>query len=86
MPDAPRVEVAGGIGWHERWIALDAGYMAVILRKETSTSPDFRATYESTGHVISLTATVRFVRVGRHVSHEEPPPELPDEPEPRRRY
>jgi long-chain fatty acid transport protein len=83
LPDAPRVEVAGGIGWHERWIALDAGYMAVLLRKETSTSPDFRATYESTGHVISLTATLRFVRVGRHVTHEEPPPELPEEPAPR---
>ena len=83
LPDAPRVEVAGGIGWHERWIALDAGYMAVILQNETSTSPDFRASYASTGHVISLTATLRFVRVARHVTHEEPPPELPEEPAPR---
>jgi len=84
LPDTPRMEISAGIGWHERWIALDAGYMAVVLFKETSTNPDLIATYESQGHVITLSATVRFGHVGRRVHHEEPPPELREEPPPRR--
>ena len=57
--------------------------MAVVLFKETSTNPDLLATYESQGHVFSLSGTVRFGGVGRKVHHEEPPPELPEEPAPR---
>ncbi len=83
LPDTPRMEIAAGIGWHEHWIALDIGYMAVVLFKETSANPDLLATYESNGHVISASATVRFGRVARHIHHEEPPPENPTEPPPR---
>lgn len=82
LPDAPRMEVSAGLGWHEHWISLDIGYMAVILFKETSTSPDFRATYDSNGHVLTVSGTVRFGGVGRHVSHEEPHPDA-EEPPPR---
>ncbi|MGZ3438000.1 MAG: OmpP1/FadL family transporter, partial [Polyangia bacterium] len=83
LPDAQRMEIAGGIGWHEHWFALDLGYMAVVLFKETSKNPDLFATYESTGHVITGSATVRFGGVGKKVHHEEPRPELPEEPPPR---
>ena len=80
LPDSQRMEIAAGIGWHEHWLALDAGYMAVVLFKETSNNPDLHATYASNGHVITLSATVRFGGVGRRVHHEAPPPELPEEP------
>ncbi|HEX8951138.1 MAG TPA: outer membrane protein transport protein, partial [Polyangia bacterium] len=83
LPDTPRMEIAGGIGWHERWLALDAGYMAVVLFKTTSTNPDLDASYESLGHVITLSGTIRFGGVGKRVRHEEPRPELPEEPAPR---
>ncbi|MCU1280989.1 MAG: rane protein involved in aromatic hydrocarbon degradation [bacterium] len=83
LPDAERVEFAAGIGWHERWIALDAAYMAVVLFKETANNPDLFGTYETQGHVITLSATVRIGGVGRRVRHEEPRPELPEEPPPR---
>jgi long-chain fatty acid transport protein len=83
LPDAQRMEIAAGIGWHEHWIALDAGYMAVVLFKETANNPDLHATYETNGHVVSVSATVRFGGVGRHVHHDEPPPELREEPPPR---
>ena len=82
LPDTPRVEISAGIGWHERWWALDLGYMAVVLIKETSTSPDLLATYQSVGNVITGSATFRFGGVGKRVHHEEPPPELPGEPPP----
>ncbi|HWE28122.1 MAG TPA: outer membrane protein transport protein [Polyangia bacterium] len=86
LPDTPRVEAAAGIGWHEHWIALDAGYMAVVLFKDESKSPHLHASFASNGHVVSLSATVRFGAVGRRVRHEEPPEELPEleaEPPPR---
>jgi long-chain fatty acid transport protein len=83
LPDTPRIEVSAGLGWHEHWFALDIGYMAVILFKDTSTNPDFRAAYSSNGHVITGTATVRFGGVGRRLHHEEPRPELEEEPPPR---
>ena len=35
------------------------------------------------GEFFSLSGTVRFGGVGRQVRHEEPPPELPEEPAPR---
>jgi hypothetical protein len=54
-----------------------------VLFKETSKNPDLFATYESTGHVITGSATVRFGGVGKKVHHEEPRPELPEEPPPR---
>lgn len=83
LPDTPRMEIAAGIGWHEHWFAIDAGYMAVVLFKTQATNPDLDASYESQGHVFSLSGTVRFGGVGRQVRHEEPPPELPEEPAPR---
>jgi long-chain fatty acid transport protein len=83
LPDSQRMEISAGIGWHAHWIALDAGYMAVVLFKETSRNPDLLASYESNGHVLTVSATVRFGGVGRRVHHEEPPPELPGEPPPR---
>lgn len=83
LPDTPRMEIAAGIGWHEHWLAIDAGYMAVVLFKTNATNPDLNASYESQGHVFSLSGTVRFGGVGRRVHHEEPPPELPQEPPPR---
>ena len=83
LPDSKRMEIACGIGWHEHWFALDAGYMAVVLFKETSTNPDLHATYESVGNVLTLSATVRFGGVGRRVHHDEPRPELREEPAPR---
>jgi long-chain fatty acid transport protein len=83
LPDSQRMEIAAGIGWHEHWFALDAGYMAVVLFKERSDSRDLPATYETNGHVLTVSATVRFGGVGRRVHHDEPPPELREEPPPR---
>ncbi|HXU71825.1 MAG TPA: outer membrane protein transport protein [Polyangia bacterium] len=83
LPDEQRFEVAAGLGWHEHRWALDIGYMAVILFKNTSTNPDFRAAYDSNGHVITGTLTVHFGGVGKEVRHEEPPPENETEPAPR---
>ena len=83
LPDEQRMEISAGLGWHESWIALDIGYMAVVLFKETSTNPDFRATYDTNGHVITGSATFRFGGVGRHIHHDEPRPELEEEPAPR---
>ena len=60
--------------------------MAVVLFKETSTNPDFRATYDTNAHVLTGTATVRFGGVGRHIHHDEPRPELEEEPAPRHRW
>ena len=83
LPDSQRMEVAAGLGWHAHWFALDAGYMAVVLFRETSKNPDLHATYASNGHVVTLSATVRFGGVGRRVRHDEPPAELREEPPPR---
>ncbi len=82
LPDEQRLEVAAGIGWHEHWFALDVGYMAVILFKKTSTDPDFVATYDTNAHVLTVSATVRFGGVGRHIHHDEPRPDV-EEPPPR---
>ncbi|HEY2748293.1 MAG TPA: outer membrane protein transport protein [Polyangia bacterium] len=83
LPDEQRLELAAGIGWHEHWFALDAGYMAVLLFKKTSTDPDFIARYDTNGHVLTVSATLRFGGVARHIHHEEPPPDVE---EPRRSW
>ena len=85
LPDEQRLEIAAGLGWHEHSFALDVGYMAVVLFGKTSTDPDFRARYDTNGHVLSVSLTVRFGGVGRHIRHEEPRPEV-EEPPPRRSW
>jgi long-chain fatty acid transport protein len=59
-PDANRVLASFGIGGRWRWMAIDLGYLAAVLLKTTSTSPDFVATYQSLGQIVSLSLTVRF--------------------------
>jgi long-subunit fatty acid transport protein len=79
LPDAPRMELSAGLGWHERWIALDVGYMAVLLFRRTAQNPDLAAAYETNGHVITLSATIRVAHWGHHVKPQESP-ELREEP------
>ena len=85
LPDAPRMEVSAGLGWHEHWFALDIGYMAVISSRRRRPAPTSAHTYDTNGHVLTVSATVRFGGVGRHVSHEEPHPDA-EEPPPRRTW
>jgi long-chain fatty acid transport protein len=59
-PDCNRALVSVGVGLQWRWLALDAGYLAVFLIERTSTNPDLKATYETFGQVISASATVRL--------------------------
>ncbi|HEX4460270.1 MAG TPA: outer membrane protein transport protein [Polyangia bacterium] len=65
-PDANRVVVSAGIGLKFEWLSLDLGYLVSFLLKKTSTDPDFIATYQSLGQVISASATIRFERVLQH--------------------
>jgi long-chain fatty acid transport protein len=72
-PDANRVLVSAGIGAKWRWLSVDVGYMAVFLLKTTSTNPDFVATYQSFGQIISASLTVQLEGVLQHhrVFHTE---------------
>lgn len=73
-PDANRVVISAGIGLHFDWLSLDLGYLDSFLLKRTSTDPDFIATYQSFGQVISASATIRFEKVlqrHRYFQHVE---------------
>lgn len=65
LPDADRVLVSGGIGFHWRWLDVDAAYLAGILLQRASENPDLRATYGTVGHVVSLGVTIRLEKVGK---------------------
>jgi long-subunit fatty acid transport protein len=64
LPDTDRVLVAAGGGWHTKYWSVDVAYLAAILLKQTSSDPNFIATYSTVGHVISAGFTLRFAAFG----------------------
>lgn len=64
LPDANRVNIGVGVGYHTGHYSADLGYMAVLFRGResagTSASPPFPAAYGGNGQVISL--TLRYQR------------------------
>jgi long-chain fatty acid transport protein len=64
FPDTDRVLVAGGVGYHGKWWAVEGGYLAAILLKEQATNPSFTATYSNVVHVVSAAVTLRFASLG----------------------
>jgi long-chain fatty acid transport protein len=63
LPDTNRILVSGGLGWRWSWGSVDFGYMFVWLVRTTSTDPNLIATYQSMGHVFSLTGSLRLEKV-----------------------
>lgn len=60
LPDGDRIELALGAGLRYEGLALDLGYMAVLVQNFDSTYAYFPATYGGTVHVIGLTLGYAF--------------------------
>jgi long-chain fatty acid transport protein len=71
LPDTNRMEASAGLGYHSDLWSIDAGYMFVFLFKKTSELPDYRGTYSTNAHVVSLTATIRLTKWGLPVGNPD---------------
>jgi long-subunit fatty acid transport protein len=56
LPDADRLEVCGGLGYHHpSGFTLDLGYLATLLRPRSSTFAPLPGRYGGAAHAFSLT-------------------------------
>jgi long-subunit fatty acid transport protein len=64
VPDSNRALVSVGLGFAYKWMSFDAGYLLVFLLRSKSTNPDFSASYQTTAHLVSLSASIHFDHFG----------------------
>ena len=56
LPDATRIKVAAGVGWHHQsGFKIDFGFQFVALMNQHSGATGFPGTYGGTAEVMSLT-------------------------------
>jgi long-chain fatty acid transport protein len=67
-PDADRIFVGAGIGYHWKWVGFDVGYLAIVLPSRASKLSDFPATYSSLGHVVTVGLSFHGDDVGGRIN------------------
>jgi long-chain fatty acid transport protein len=62
LPDANRVDIAFGVGYHRKWLKIDVGYLLVyFLKTEATTGRESPVGhYDSIAHLIGLTLTFQM--------------------------
>jgi long-chain fatty acid transport protein len=64
VPDTNRALASVGIGYAYKWFSVDAGYLLVFLLKTESTNPDYLASFQTTAHLFSISASMHLDNFG----------------------